>query len=137
MLWGYTPAEIQGFCDKYGRLYYWETAKTACPSGWRLPSDADWDQLKSFVNELRGDEFGLFDLRDTSWGNSEDKYGFSALPGGYGYSPGGAFYFEAKGSSCVLWSRSASDEGNSILVYGSVSFVGNERLISVRCIKDN
>jgi len=25
-------------CEAYGRLYDWETAKTACPDGWHLPS---------------------------------------------------------------------------------------------------
>jgi len=134
----YTPAEIQANCTKYGRLYYWETAKTACPSGWHLPSDADWDQLERFVNELRGDEFGKFDLMDwTELGGSKDKYGFSALPGGYGYFDF-KLHFEGILQSCVLWSRSASDEGRSFLVYGSFSYGdSNEKpLRSVRCIKN-
>ena len=27
-------------CEKYGRLYNWETFKTVCPAGWHLPSRA-------------------------------------------------------------------------------------------------
>jgi uncharacterized protein (TIGR02145 family) len=30
---------------EYGRLYDWESAMIACPTGWRLPSHADWEQL--------------------------------------------------------------------------------------------
>jgi uncharacterized protein (TIGR02145 family) len=30
----------------YGRLYDWETACKVCPSGWHLPSDAEWQQLE-------------------------------------------------------------------------------------------
>lgn len=26
-------------CQKYGRLYTWERAMTACPDGWHLPGD--------------------------------------------------------------------------------------------------
>ena len=30
-------------CAKYGLLYNWETAKKACPKGWYLPNNAEWD----------------------------------------------------------------------------------------------
>ena len=32
-------------CQKYGRLYDWNTARSACPSGWRLPDNKDWNDL--------------------------------------------------------------------------------------------
>ena len=34
-------------CATYGRLYTTAQAKTACMSGWRLPSDSDWNTLFS------------------------------------------------------------------------------------------
>ena len=37
-------------CSKYGRLYNWNTAKTACPSGWHLPPDDEWDTLLRYVD---------------------------------------------------------------------------------------
>jgi len=40
-------------CDNYGRLYDWYAAKKACPKGWRLPSNADWDNLARYAD---GDE---------------------------------------------------------------------------------
>jgi uncharacterized protein (TIGR02145 family) len=32
-------------CDKYGQLYDWETAMNVCPSGWHLPSKAEFQKL--------------------------------------------------------------------------------------------
>src|SRR5215510_1911675 len=36
-------------CDKYGRLYTWDAAMSACPAGWKLPSKEDWDALMTAV----------------------------------------------------------------------------------------
>ena len=33
-------------CTNYGRLYSWTAATSACPSGWRLPTDAEWKTLE-------------------------------------------------------------------------------------------
>lgn len=32
-------------CAKYGRLYTWESAKDACPVGWRVPKLTEWMTL--------------------------------------------------------------------------------------------
>jgi len=55
-------------CQKYGRLYSWETAKKACPSGWHLPSDEDWNSLMKLI--------------DTAATKLKDTNGFAALLGG-------------------------------------------------------
>jgi uncharacterized protein (TIGR02145 family) len=39
-------------CTKYGRRYNWETAKTACPSGWHLPSEVGRSALTTFAGGL-------------------------------------------------------------------------------------
>jgi len=100
--------EIQNNCVKYGRLYDWETAMTACPAGFHLPSDDEVDQLREFVDGgkwiqlkqkmlKKADFFSVVvgkyveetgtKLKSTSgWddnGNGTDKFGFSALPSGY------------------------------------------------------
>lgn len=33
------------FCKKYGRLYHWKDAMIACPPGWHLPSQSEWEIL--------------------------------------------------------------------------------------------
>jgi len=37
-------------CNKYGRLYNWETAKTVCPNGWHLPANYELDVLLRYVD---------------------------------------------------------------------------------------
>ncbi|MDR2584221.1 MAG: hypothetical protein LBC75_12135 [Fibromonadaceae bacterium] len=75
-------------CRKYGRLYKWFTAKAVCPKGWRLPNADEWQALVDFAG---GDKVAGKKLKASSgWyndytkksGNGEDKFGFSALPGG-------------------------------------------------------
>jgi hypothetical protein len=50
--------------QKYGRLYDWETAKKACPPGWHLPSDAEWQELVDFAG---GKEIAGKKLKAVSW----------------------------------------------------------------------
>ena len=40
-------------CVKYGRLYTWDAAMKACPKGWRLPVNEDWDNLTKAVGGQR------------------------------------------------------------------------------------
>lgn len=47
--WCYGDNQIN--CDKYGRLYNYESAIKACPIGWHLPADEEWDEL---INEFGG-----------------------------------------------------------------------------------
>ncbi|MDR0330952.1 MAG: hypothetical protein LBH93_04500, partial [Chitinispirillales bacterium] len=52
--WCYEDKESN--CAKYGRLYTYEAAKTACASmggKWRLPTRDDWDNLLRAVGGVR------------------------------------------------------------------------------------
>ena len=97
-------------CEKYGRLYDWKTARTACPAGWRLPSDADWNKLIANAGDpltagakLKSPD-GWSDYRGKS-GECTDDYGFSAMPGGYGNSGGG---FGGAGDEGYWWTSTES-----------------------------
>ena len=37
-----------------GRLYPWESAGSACPAGWHLPADQEWEQLAQFISNQEG-----------------------------------------------------------------------------------
>jgi uncharacterized protein (TIGR02145 family) len=68
----------------YGYLYCWETAKSACPVGWHLPSAKEWSTLISY---LGGEGVAGGNLKSTStWKNpnkgATNSSGFTALPGG-------------------------------------------------------
>jgi uncharacterized protein (TIGR02145 family) len=77
-------------CDKYGRLYDFNTSRTVCPSGWHLSTDEEWHDLAESVGGVMYQ--GLHAWHDVgkklksksgwNYGNGTDDYGFSALPGG-------------------------------------------------------
>ena len=160
-------------CTKYGRLYDWATAmalpskcnstlstsdadcaittpyhKGICPTGWHIPSNADWNVLMKFVNPSCSDNSSCATagtkLKATSgWnsgGNGQDTYGFSALPGGYGNSDG---YFFGVGDGGEWWGASevGSDVAYERFMYYSIEYVSynvidKDRLFSVRCVQD-
>jgi len=122
-------------CRKFGRLYNWMAAKVACPKGWHLPSNDEWQVL---VNLASGEKL------KSSWGwegtgNGTDVYGFSALPAGYGISDG---YFYV-GSISYWWTSSEDNEYYAFsryMIYDDETAYYNDNdknnLYSVRCIKD-
>lgn len=78
----------------YGRMYDGVTAQTACPDGWRLPSDGEWNELEIALG-LRPE-----DATTTGWrgahgtgmksvrgwiddGDGTNASGFNVLPAGY------------------------------------------------------
>jgi uncharacterized protein (TIGR02145 family) len=138
-------------CAKYGRLYNWATAKTVCPSGWHLPSDAEWTTLTDYVEAQKSctscageylkaiGGWNWNDYEDIS-GNGTDDYGLSALPGGGGLSNG---YFDNVGSFGYWWSStegSASYAWYRGMGYNRATVFRNDNgkpdLISVRCVRD-
>jgi uncharacterized protein (TIGR02145 family) len=142
--WCYGNADSN--CVKYGRLYTWGSAKTACPTGWRLPDTTDWRRL---VEVAGGEETAGNKLKSKSgWynnGNGTDNFGFSALPGGFRDTKGnnfGAMGYSA-GKLGNWWASTGDGIGgghfryifcDSTYVYGSEQYGGYG--YSVRCIKN-
>jgi len=132
--------EVQANCEKYGRLYDFATAKTVCPAGWHLPSQAEWEVL---VNHAGGSSTAGTKLKaDSGWdnnGNGTDDYEFAALPGGYGHPYRSEFY--DTGSYGYWWSASEDSEGAYTLTMSSSDNTqgysdNKSSLYSVRCLKN-
>jgi uncharacterized protein (TIGR02145 family) len=132
-------------CQKYGRQYNWAAAKKACPSGWHLPSNNEWDILVDFAG---GDMAGKNLKASSGWnnsGNGTDAYGFAALPGGYSDSDGFVLDFDDDG---YWWSSSENNSGGAdyrhmrysgedVYHSGKVNYSRNKNyLLSVRCLQD-
>ena len=66
-----------GNCAQYGRMYI--VSEVACPSGWHLPSNDEWNVLLNFLSVNAGTKLKA---ASPDW-NGTDDYGFAALPGGY------------------------------------------------------
>ena len=78
----------------YGRLYNWYAVNTGniCPTGWHVPTDAEWTTLTTY---LGGENIAGGKLKEVGlshWLNpntaATNETGFSALPGGNRYSDG-------------------------------------------------
>ena len=70
-------------CEIYGRLYDYEAASLACPSGWRLPTSDEFVELQEYSGEDMYDAGAWFKAANGWTGeNGNDELGFSALPGG-------------------------------------------------------
>jgi len=132
-------------CDKYGRLYDWETANTVCPSEWHLPSDAEWTTLENYVGNVEGTKLkatsGWVNRNSEPEGNGTDNYGFAALPGGLG----GSYGFYHAGSIGYWWSDTEYDVNVNYAYYRIISYNDNyvrsysdekSDLHSVRCVKN-
>jgi uncharacterized protein (TIGR02145 family) len=153
---------IETNCIIYGRLYNWETAMAnsasssdnpsgvqgICPSGWHLPSDAEWDILMTAVGGSSAagqylkatdgwSDCGLYGSGSNNW--CEDIYGFSALPIGeeldvYSNYVGFAGYWWSSTESSGTAAYNRAMEWNSSSTRRSNYY--KHDVHSVRCIKD-
>lgn len=102
--WCYDLSEKN--CEKYGRLYTWEAATKACPDGWHLPAEEEWNTLERYLG-MSGQQIDSFYMRGEGMGtllkdshawepgimneSGYDIYGFKALPGGIRLFTDGSF----------------------------------------------
>ena len=164
----YYPKGDSNYVSSYGFLYNWIAAMNGssssianpsgiqgvCPSGWHLPSSAEWLQMTNYVRAQP-----LYTCNNTNiakalaskigWNSSNntcavgndpsinDETGFGAMPAGFfkNYSTFGEF--------ADIWS---STEYNSSSAYFNYLYVGDADMnqgdysktsgLSVRCVKD-
>ena len=131
----------------YGKLYNWlavKGTKELCPAGWKVPSDADWDNLISYLGDVNKAGLKMRTTGTSLWNapnqGATNSSGFSGVPGG-NRGDFGAFGF--KGSAAFFWT---STEFNSMYsrfrsLNGDLSTVtdGYDRKkigMSVRCIEE-
>jgi len=147
---GSNPEDLNEYCEKYGRLYYWTAAvDTACPPGWSLPRHEDWEILTAYIGgslsaEKLKAESGWKEHNNES-ANGIDGYGFAALPGGFGTSGKEILYVE-NGLSGLWWTATDSAGSAKAYVRSISSYINKEQIVrvifdkgtlfSVRCIKD-
>ncbi|MCQ2125154.1 MAG: fibrobacter succinogenes major paralogous domain-containing protein [Fibrobacter sp.] len=131
-------------CDKYGRLYVWREAVTACPDGWHLPSKEEFEELE----KLTGQKVGTVLKSTTGWkdddgksGNGTDGLGFGALPAGYYNSNYDNFDFE--GNNALFWSSTESNSYDAYYLFlfydvelACVVYDNKNFGFSVRCVKN-
>jgi len=146
-------------CDTFGRLYEWTDVtggissdanpsgiQGICPTGWHVPSIAEWQELINFAGgpleagaKLRADS--------PLWVDSEpstDEFGFAALPAGecsIDQSSGSYDCFN-EDDAASFWTSSTYGPGSSRFIfiqgiaYVSELSASEDSRFSCRCVKD-
>jgi len=134
------------FKNPYGALYNWYAVNTGklCPTGWHVPTDAEWTTLTDY---LGGEDVAGGKLKETGtthWDSpntgATNETGFTALPGGSRHTNG---MFDYVGNHGFLWSATdsrASDALYRYMYYHSSDVARDDYYkklgYSVRCLKD-
>ena len=139
-------------CITYGRLYEWNSAMSACPPGWYLPTDENWKALEITLGMTSAEadatswrnegEIGVKMKSASGWsenGNGNNSSKFTALPGGFRDGDGTYGYL---GQAARFWTSTPDPQNdpwvryleyNDVGVYRSSR--GPSRSMSVRCVK--
>ncbi len=138
--WNYGNVAENG--EKFGRLYNWNEAKNACPDGWHLPSDSEWQQLETYLgmadtelnksNAWRGSNQGERLIADSTFSFNILFAGYRNPPSNYNLLNLQAFFWTATDEYGSAWFRQFYE--------GSTKIFRRSRPVSwafsVRCIKD-
>ncbi|MFM2392796.1 MAG: hypothetical protein RLZZ546_778 [Bacteroidota bacterium] len=144
-------------CATYGGLYQWnemmqyvttEGAQGICPTGWHVPSEAEWDLLvNSLPSPPNTDQGSRLSSNETLWTDGEldqnqnfGTSGFSSIPGGlvaypgiYGFIYDESYYWTSNGEGNLAVNRAIFyDAPNGPFSGSGLKTNGG----SVRCIQD-
>jgi uncharacterized protein (TIGR02145 family) len=147
--------------NTYGRLYTWYAvmdSRNVCPTGWHIPTDAEWTILTDYLTnngygyQGSGNDIGKSIANTSGWTTyttagtvgddqiSNNSSGFTALPSGYRGLNGG---FDGINLSAYWWSStelSATHVYYRRVYYLSISvdrdYAGSQNGFSVRCLKN-
>lgn len=141
----------------YGAMYNWYAAMNmaassnsnpsavqgVCPSGWHLPSYAEWTDLTDYVSISHSGTEGAALKATSGWssGNGTDNYGFNTVPGGYRHATAGSFAYLTQYSR--IWTSTESDSDNAYYIRlnhdtSALLVVNVSKSIGfyIRCVKD-
>ncbi len=131
---------------KYGKLYNWfavNDPRGIAPSGWHVPSDAEWSSLENCLggSSIAGSKIKSLSPLWSQPNNATNSSGFSAMPGGARYNTSGQFN-DVSGIS-YFWSSTPASAGLAMHANTSASVLFLVRTtksvfdgISIRIVKD-
>lgn len=142
--------------NRFGALYNWYAtadSRKICPTGWHVPSDAEWQVMERSLGMtfteaegtmLRGHNQGPLLKDTTGWiknGTGTNSSGFSAIPAGLRDASTGDFY--NIGADACWWTSTEEDENqawfrNMYFDFKSIYRipVSKKNGFSVRCVRD-
>jgi uncharacterized protein (TIGR02145 family) len=135
------------YAATYGALYNYYAVETGklCPTGWHVPSDAEWSELTSYLGGASVAGGKMKETGTNHWtspnSGATNESGFTAVPGGIRFITDGTFF--AEGDNGRLWSSTANGDYHS-WCWG-LGYLGAEigrqgwhkaHGLSVRCLSD-
>ena len=149
----YCYADNELNCNIYGGLYQWDElmqyvttpgAQGLCPSGWHIPTDAEWTTLVTLLGGTTDAGATMKEAGTAHWlspnAGATNANGFTALPGGYRNAAGS---FTSLATNGYYWVSLESDQNKAWdrwLYYNDkkVDRNGSNKAFgfSVRCIID-
>ncbi|MDO6597986.1 FISUMP domain-containing protein [Oceanihabitans sp. 2_MG-2023] len=137
------------FEDIFGKLYNWYAINTVeiCPSGWRVPTVADWTTLGDY---LGGEMVAGGKMKTTTFWNypntgADNSSGFNALPSGYRSREGFNGDFQNFGDIGLWWSATVTNSNSNYSFSYNLDFERARLLLestentvglACRCIKN-
>jgi uncharacterized protein (TIGR02145 family) len=132
--------------NTYGALYNWYTVNTGklCPTGWHVPTSAEWDELVNYLGGASVAGGKLKEIGTTHWltpnTSATNEVGFIALPGGYLVSSKGFGNINQTG---FFWSATVGASSTATYLkieYNTASTLqstmGQYGGLSIRCVKN-
>lgn len=151
MCW-YSNDQTTYTANKYGALYKWYAVspsnngyKNLCPTGWHVPSDAEWTTLTDYLGGLSLAGGKMKSIGTQFWTSpntgATNESGFSGLPGGIRRDDNGGFV--GVGGNGLWWSSTEYQTFYAWYRYLNNGSVELTRIatskasgLSVRCLKD-
>lgn len=149
--WAYFQNDASKNCP-FGKLYNWYAcvdARELCPTGWHVPTDADWTVLSDYLGgeAIAGGKMKTLGMSDSVTGlwsapnsGATNSSGFSGIPGGYRLLQGPYSNLEFIG---YYWSSSdfvTLSAYYRYIIYDDVDLTratgGKGNGFSVRCLRD-
>ena len=106
-------------CNSYGRLYTWDAAQTACPTGWHLPDAYEYNDMLKAISSTAIRDIDYW--QQDSYGSSNDFSLFKLRAAGIRFDNGN---FEYERRMTGLWYKDASTT-NADTAYGYINVVSS------------
>ena len=141
----YYRAEVTSY--PLGRYYNWTEASSACPSGWRLPTLAEWQSLGTDAGALMVDAYVLGEKFWEFWPQVKitDAYKLAVIPTGYAMTGGSSIVYKGYGTYAAFWTADEysgnAEQANYVYIHQeepAVQYGQGDKTslaISVRCVR--
>jgi uncharacterized protein (TIGR02145 family) len=148
--WSYYNNDVANNA-KYGKLYNWyalsktsNSNKNVCPTGWHVPTDAEWTVLTEYLGSASVAGGKMKEVGTTSWNSpntdATNTSLFTGLPGGYRVANGsysfigsyGYWWGSTETNAYSAWFRNLGSGYGLTNSYNPNKEYG----LSVRCLRD-